>query len=185
MQVLRTREDQPLILGAIKSNLGHLEAAAGFAGLIKSIMNLDSSTFTPNIHLLKLNPHLDVEGFPVIFPSDALGMGASELVGGVSSFGFGGTNSHAIYRRAAAAATRPPPDEAPRLTQARNFKWRRILQPLFCAPMGTHDCGTLSHRHISPLSMRVFRDHRVFGTVVLPGASHLGLFSSSRLETAN
>lgn len=83
----------PFLQTSAKSNLGHLEAGAGSAGLIKCILMLSSSAGKPNIHLLCLNPHLDVQGFPVYFETEVTDFGKNSGVTGVSSFGFGGTNA--------------------------------------------------------------------------------------------
>ncbi|CDJ59377.1 type I fatty acid synthase, putative, partial [Eimeria maxima] len=100
-------DSPPLIVGALKSLMGHAEGAAGIAGLIKLILVLQHRLATPNLHLTVLNPHIDVSGSDkyrgLMFPSkciplDALfGIRDSEpLLGAVSSFGFGGSNAHAI-----------------------------------------------------------------------------------------
>lgn len=85
----------PLLATSSKSNLGHLEAGAGMAGLIKCICMLQFCSGSPNIHLVKLNAHLDVEGFPCYFESEAVDFGINSGLSGVSSFGFGGTNARA------------------------------------------------------------------------------------------
>ena len=64
-------------------------------GLIKCICMLNYSAGAPNIHLLVLNPHLDVAGYPVYFESELIDYGANSGLTGVSSFGFGGTNARA------------------------------------------------------------------------------------------
>ena len=51
------------------TGLGHLEGAAGIAGLIKAVMALEQRQVPPNLHFEKLNPHIDVDGFPCIFPT--------------------------------------------------------------------------------------------------------------------
>lgn len=78
-----------------KTNLGHLEAGAGIAGFIKCICMLESSSCMPNLHLGKMNPHLDVDGYPVYFTTEPTDYGTNSGVNGVSSFGFGGTNARA------------------------------------------------------------------------------------------
>uniref|UniRef100_A0A0G4G213 Ketosynthase family 3 (KS3) domain-containing protein n=1 Tax=Chromera velia CCMP2878 TaxID=1169474 RepID=A0A0G4G213_9ALVE len=96
----------PLVVGALKTNFGHLEGAAGIAGFIKLVLVLVQRRAPPNLHLKQLNPHLDIEGFPVVFPTESValeGMGGGtsslrhrKLIGGVSSFGFGGANAHVV-----------------------------------------------------------------------------------------
>eukprot|EP00439_Symbiodinium_sp_Y106_P069397 s1303_g11.t3 len=93
--VMRADRARPILKTSSKTNLGHLEAGAGMAGLIKCICMLNYSSGAPNIHLLTLNPHLDVAGYPVYFESELLDYGYNSGLTGVSSFGFGGTNARA------------------------------------------------------------------------------------------
>eukprot|EP00933_Yihiella_yeosuensis_P030519 TRINITY_DN24160_c0_g1_i2.p1 TRINITY_DN24160_c0_g1~~TRINITY_DN24160_c0_g1_i2.p1 ORF type:complete len:418 (-),score=51.13 TRINITY_DN24160_c0_g1_i2:61-1164(-) len=93
--VLRGDRKAPILKTSAKSNIGHLEAGAGVAGLIKCIGMLNYSTGCPNVHLLCLNPHLDVAGFPVYFETECVDYGSNSGLTGVSSFGFGGTNARA------------------------------------------------------------------------------------------
>ena len=97
----------PLVLGAVKPNVGHLEGAAGMAGLIKTIMCVIHKSCPPNIHCNSLNPEIDTKtcSRKVIFPNKVLPLISSEssmdtesLIAGVSSFGSGGTNSHVIVQ---------------------------------------------------------------------------------------
>jgi acyl transferase domain-containing protein/acyl carrier protein len=90
-----------LVLGAVKSNIGHLEAAAGIAGLIKLVLSLGHRTCPRNLHFKTLNPEIDLDGLQALFPSESsvrldIGDGSGRMVGGVSSFGFGGTNAHVL-----------------------------------------------------------------------------------------
>jgi len=85
----------PVTCTSSKSNIGHLEAAAGVAGFIKSALMLLSSCAAPNCHLHALNPHLGSEGFPGLFETEPADTGLNSGLCGVSSFGFGGTNARA------------------------------------------------------------------------------------------
>lgn len=89
------RGSKPMLKTSAKTNLGHLEAGAGIAGFIKCICMLESSSCMPNLHLGKMNPHLDVDGYPVYFTTEPTDYGTNSGVNGVSSFGFGGTNARA------------------------------------------------------------------------------------------
>ena len=91
----------PLVLGAVKSNIGHLEAGAGIAGLIKAVLVLQHRTAPPNLHLRQLNRHIELNGAPVVIPTEPtalVGRRAGLLNAGVSSFGSGGTSAHAILQ---------------------------------------------------------------------------------------
>ena len=95
----------PIMQTSAKSHIGHLEANAGQAGIIKCILMCNSCAGTPNCHLYILNPHLDVNGYPTIFNTELTEYGNQSGYSGVSSFGFGGANARAdVY----AVATRGP-----------------------------------------------------------------------------
>ena len=86
----------PLVVGALKSNIGHTEAAAGLAGLIKAVLCLHYGRAPPNIHCERLNPLLAeaLAECPLVFPRESTALDGRYA--GVSSFGFGGTNAHAV-----------------------------------------------------------------------------------------
>ncbi|KAL7066796.1 hypothetical protein ACR3K2_27670, partial [Cryptosporidium serpentis] len=90
---------KPLIVGAVKTNVGHLEGAAGMAGLFKAMLAIKHQIVPPNIHFKSLNPHIDLKGFPVVIPVIHTPINSYDnckRLAGISSFGFGGTNSHVI-----------------------------------------------------------------------------------------
>jgi len=91
--VMKGSRTFPLLLCSTKSNFGHLEAGAGAAGLTKCMIMIIYATGPPNCHMRALNPHLDISGYPVLFDTEIGDAGFSELDVGVSSFGYGGTNS--------------------------------------------------------------------------------------------
>jgi NAD(P)-dependent dehydrogenase (short-subunit alcohol dehydrogenase family)/acyl carrier protein/SAM-dependent methyltransferase len=104
----------PLVLGAVKTNIGHLEAASGIAGLIKAVLSLDNGIIPANLHLESLNPHLADHAQDIVAPTEARPWPRAERprVAGVSAFGFGGTNAHVVVAEApapAAAAAAPGP----------------------------------------------------------------------------
>ncbi|GFE70236.1 hypothetical protein CFPU101_28460 [Chroococcus sp. FPU101] len=90
--------EKPLWLGSVKTNIGHLESAAGIAGLIKIILSLQHEEIPPHLHLQKLNPHIDLQNTPIRIPTQVQSWAKSDQprLAGVSSFGFGGTNAHII-----------------------------------------------------------------------------------------
>lgn len=107
--------DKPLLLGAVKSNLGHLEAAAGVAGFIKTVLAVQRGTIPANLHYRNPNPHIPFEQLRLRVVDSATAWPTTEgpRRAGVSSFGFGGTNAHVVIeqapsvRRAAAADDDP------------------------------------------------------------------------------
>ncbi|WYZ43342.1 hypothetical protein EsH8_VI_001041 [Colletotrichum jinshuiense] len=96
-------DDQKLVVGSIKTVIGHTEGAAGLAGLLKVVHSMLNKSIPPNLHLETLNPsvrpfygHLRIPVEIVPWPKAQAGQ---PLRGSVNSFGFGGTNSHAIIER--------------------------------------------------------------------------------------
>jgi acyl transferase domain-containing protein len=96
---------KPLLIGSVKTNIGHLEAAAGVAGLIKAALVLQRGEVPANLHLNTLNPLIDWSSMPIAAPQRPTPwLSAGERrVAGVSSFGFSGTNAHIVLAEA------PPP----------------------------------------------------------------------------
>ncbi len=89
---------QALILGAVKSNIGHLEAAAGITGLIKAVLALHHQEIPANLHAKPLNPLINWSDLPFKVPTQAVPWAATTQprIAGVSAFGFNGTNAHVI-----------------------------------------------------------------------------------------
>ena len=93
------------VLGSLKANLGHLDAAAGVAGLMKTVLALKHRTLPPTPHFQKPNPRIDFDAGPFHVLSEARpwGDGSTRRRAGVSSFGIGGTNAHVVLEEAPAA----------------------------------------------------------------------------------
>ncbi|WP_437669739.1 SDR family NAD(P)-dependent oxidoreductase [Sorangium sp. So ce131] len=101
--------ERPLILGGVKANLGHLEAAAGLAGLVKVVLSLQHEQLPAQPPLGALNPHIAWSELPVSVARErrAWPRGGRARVAGVSAFGLSGTNAHVILEEAPAAEPRP------------------------------------------------------------------------------
>ena len=97
-------EQSPLLIGAIKSNLGHLEAAAGIAGFIKTVLAVQCASIPRNLHFETPNPHIafDQMRLKVVAEQQEWPSGGHLRRAGVSSFGFGGTNAHVVLEQAPA-----------------------------------------------------------------------------------
>jgi myxalamid-type polyketide synthase MxaC len=93
---------RPLVVGSVKTNIGHLESAAGIAGLIKVVLSLQHGRIPPHLHFQTLNPDIDWKGVPVEIPVDGKDWkrGERPRLAGVSSFGFSGTNAHVVIEEA-------------------------------------------------------------------------------------
>uniref|UniRef100_UPI0028D42155 type I polyketide synthase n=1 Tax=Streptomyces kroppenstedtii TaxID=3051181 RepID=UPI0028D42155 len=107
--------DQRCLVGSVKTNIGHAEAAAGIAGLIKAVLCLENKTVPPNLHLNNPNPAVDWDNLPLTIPTQAtpLPERGRPAIAGVSSFGFSGTNAHLVLEAAPEPATRTADAPAP------------------------------------------------------------------------
>ncbi|MEL6900560.1 MAG: beta-ketoacyl synthase N-terminal-like domain-containing protein [Cyanobacteria bacterium J06606_4] len=96
----------PLYIGSVKTNIGHLESAAGIAGFIKVILSLHHRTIVPTLHCKQINPLIDIANTPIeIAQSKQLWQKQSTpRYHGISSFGFGGTNAHLVVSEAPAVS---------------------------------------------------------------------------------
>jgi myxalamid-type polyketide synthase MxaE and MxaD len=96
---------RPCAVGSVKTNLGHLEAAAGVAGLIKVALSLQHREIPPSLHFKTPNPHISFDDLSLRVPTALTPWpaAAGPALAGVSSFGFGGTNAHVVLQEA-------PPD---------------------------------------------------------------------------
>ena len=94
--------DNPLIIGSVKTNTGHLESASGIAGLIKTVLTLRAGWIPPHLHFRDLNPHIEWGGVPVEIPVTGREWkpARGKRIAGVSAFGFSGTNAHVIVEEA-------------------------------------------------------------------------------------
>ncbi len=97
--------DTPLYIGSIKSNIGHLEPASGIAGITKVLLSLKHREIPANLHFNTPNPKIDFEGWRLSVVDQPVPLPEREqpLVFGVNSFGFGGTNGHAVIQEYRAA----------------------------------------------------------------------------------
>ncbi|VXD21207.1 polyketide synthase type 1 [Planktothrix serta PCC 8927] len=94
--------NQPLVVGSVKTNFGHLEAAAGISGLIKIILSLQHQQIPPHLHLKTPNPHIPWHQLPLVIPTKGIPWlrGNQARIAGISAFGISGTNVHIILEEA-------------------------------------------------------------------------------------
>ncbi len=95
-------EDAPLVIGSIKSNLGHLEAAAGIAGFLKAVLAVHHGRIPRTLHFETPNPHIPFDQLRLKVASEQHDWPSMRTPrrAGVSSFGFGGTNAHLVLEQA-------------------------------------------------------------------------------------
>jgi len=115
-------------LGSVKSNIGHLDAAAGVAGLIKTVLALKNKQIPPTLHFHEPNPNIDFESSPFYVNSTLSEWKSDGLPrrAGVSSFGIGGTNAHVILQEA--PVTEPSGPSRPHQLLVLSAKTRSALE---------------------------------------------------------
>ncbi|MFL6335772.1 MAG: type I polyketide synthase, partial [Pyrinomonadaceae bacterium] len=120
-------------IGSVKSNIGHLEAAAGVAGLIKVALSLKHREIPPSIHFQEPNPHIPFAALPLrvqqaLTPWPET---SAPAIAGVSAFGFGGTNVHVVLQE----PPRESPKGAPNVEEEEDYP--------YLLPLSGHDARTL------------------------------------------
>jgi acyl transferase domain-containing protein/NAD(P)-dependent dehydrogenase (short-subunit alcohol dehydrogenase family) len=131
---LGTGRSEPLLIGSVKTNIGHLESAAGIAGVIKVVLSLLHERIPPHLHFKQPSPHIAWAEYPVRVHAEGRAWlrGAKRRLAGVSSFGFSGTNAHVVIEEA-------PAPERVAATAAR---------PLHCLPLSARSESAL--RELAP-----------------------------------
>jgi acyl transferase domain-containing protein len=145
----------PCYLGAVKTNVGHLEGAAGAAGVIKMVLCLRHGRIPPNLHFRDSNPHLALERTRFRLPLEVQPWTATDgpRRGAVSSFGLGGTNGHVILEEAPQGTAGARDVERPRRTFHRERYW---LAPREAAPReATADLLDRRESQTQPLRQRL------------------------------
>ncbi len=134
-RVLGTAADRALPIGSVKSNIGHLEPAAGLAGLVKAVLSLEHGVVPPSLNADDLNPDIDFAGLgldvvrtPLDLPTDA------DVRIGVNSFGWGGTNAHVVL------------GAAPTTTNGRSPTARELPGGPYFLPLSAHNEAALRSR---------------------------------------
>lgn len=108
----QNHETYQIAIGSGKPNVGHLGAAAGAVGLLRTVLTLYHQTIPPQLHVESSNPHMNLPATPFVIPSEPLPLkvqkGTTMPRAAVSSFGFGGTNYHAVLEAYSAEAEPEP-----------------------------------------------------------------------------
>ncbi len=100
----KTVSEQQCVLGSVKGNLGHLEVAAGMAGLIKTALCIHHQTLVPSLGCTTTNPELRLESTPFRVGTSTQAWPSSRPVAGITALGMGGTNAHAVLKPCSARA---------------------------------------------------------------------------------
>ena len=138
--------NRPLLIGSVKTNIGHLESAAGVAGLIKVVLSLQHEVLPQNLHFENPSPHIPWDSLPVRVVDKAIPWqpNGRPRRAGISSFGFSGTNAHVLIeeaphairpiatadsRRAGCTANRSACCRCRRGHRRRWWRWRSVMRP--------------------------------------------------------
>lgn len=143
-------DGQDCVLGAVKTNIGHLEGAAGIAGLIKTVLVLRHETIPGNLYFRSLNPHISLEGTRLVIADRQRlwRVGGMKRYAGVSSFGWSGTNAHVVL------------EQAPSLTEVEQFS-PEIGEPYYLLPLSARSYESLEalahayKKHVSDSTARL------------------------------
>jgi amino acid adenylation domain-containing protein len=153
----------PLAIGSVKTNFGHLEAAAGIAGLLKLLLSLEHGEIPPHLHFEQPTPHVDWDELPLVVPTQRTPWPRRERprIAGVSSFGFSGTNAHILV------------EEAPVRAAANRSRRER---PTHLLPLSAKSAEALH-----ALAMR-YRDHLARGGDAIADLCHTAGAGRSHFE---
>ncbi|WP_328722934.1 SDR family NAD(P)-dependent oxidoreductase [Streptomyces sp. NBC_00247] len=120
----------PLLVGSVKTNIGHLEAAAGIAGLLKTVLSLQNRQVPASLHFTTPNPDIPLADLNLRVNTQAVRWPDGPAVAGVSSFGLGGTNCHVVLVEAppAPVPSSPPLSRLPVVPWVLSAKTRHSLR---------------------------------------------------------
>jgi acyl transferase domain-containing protein/SAM-dependent methyltransferase len=158
--------ETPLAIGSIKTNIGHLEAAAGIAGLLKVVMVLQKGQIPPSLHLTEKSPYIDWDNLPIVVPTSLTPWIPvnGKRIAGLSSFGFSGTNAHLIVEEPPEIIQLPTVSERPIHLLAFSGKSGKALHELgqgFSNSLETANAQSLADTCFSANAGRAHFSHRV------------------------
>ncbi len=165
--------DRPLLIGSVKTNFGHLESAAGIAGVIKVILALNNEEIPRHLHFTEPSPHIDWQLAPIGVTAESRPWrrGERPRIAGVSSFGFSGTNAHVIIEE-------PPPKAT--ASGDSPLRLRR------CLPLSARSAGALRELGMRYAELAARPDFSFDATATQAGVarSHLPLRAAVVAEEA-
>lgn len=176
---------RPLYVSSAKTNLGHLESAAGIAGLIKIVLAMNHGQIPPHLHFKTPNPKIDWQALDVTIPTELFAWTPGtdgKRRAGVSAFGFAGTNAFVVLESASTENRLPAHQVVPFQRRPLWIDDRRPLAPV-AEPVRTVLPGKRLHlpfstelrfeSHFAAGSPRFVDDHKIYGDLIVAGAAHL------------
>jgi acyl transferase domain-containing protein len=184
------QRNEPCTLGALKANIGHLEGAAGIAGLIKTVLVLQHRWLPPVVNLEKLNPHIALDETSLNIPRQGHAWTAGgRRLAGVSSFGWSGTNVHVVLEEAPVATeVAPPARDWPVLISAQSPEALETLAIAYADRLERAEARELAGISYTSTMRRTHLAHRiaVTGSIQKAMASQLRRRAApSKIETAS
>ncbi len=132
LKVMGQQRETPLLVGSVKTNIGHLEAAAGIAGLIKTVLALQHQEIPPHLHFNTPNPYIPWDQIPLQVTSELTQWptGQKPRIAGISSFGLSGINAHLLLEEAPVRQIKPLKVDRPLHILTLSAKSEAALQAL-------------------------------------------------------
>jgi 3-oxoacyl-(acyl-carrier-protein) synthase len=174
---LRDEHAAPLALGGVKANIGHAEPAAGMTGLLKLASGLENATAAPNAQMRVLNPMVSgaFRGLRCALAAQPANMGgATQVQGGVSSFGYSGTIAHAVLCREAHAQRTQAPVQCRSGSKRHAFMWCDTAHAFVQRRMPVELDGAITFRSPAMGALHdLVADHIVLGRIIFPAVGYL------------
>ncbi len=132
--------DRPVHVTSVKANIGHTETVSGAAGLIKAVLLMQHQVIPPQLYLESVNPHISLEGSRIVLPTQHTPWpeGGGRRLAGISSFGFGGTNTHLLIEAPTVAPARDARAEGDAATSVRSRNGEASPEGYPAAPRCQH-----------------------------------------------
>ncbi|WP_425395471.1 SDR family NAD(P)-dependent oxidoreductase [Aeoliella sp.] len=123
--------DRPVHVTSVKANIGHTETVSGAAGLIKTVLLMQHERIAPQLYLESINPHISLDGSRIVVPTEHTPWPETmgRRLAGISSFGFGGTNTHIVIEAPSAFETTNEADAAKPVERIDNGTATSPLEP--------------------------------------------------------
>ncbi|MBR8838431.1 MAG: SDR family NAD(P)-dependent oxidoreductase [Stigonema ocellatum SAG 48.90 = DSM 106950] len=167
---------QPLLIGSVKTQIGHLESAAGVASLMKVVLSLQHSEIPAHLHLKQPSPHIPWDKLPIVVPTEPTQWpnADGQRLASVSSFGISGTNVHVIVEEAPEIKSVQPEAERPLHLLSLSAKTEPALLSLangYETFLASHQPASLADICFTANTGRSHFDHRLY--VVAESTAHL------------
>ena len=184
------KRSAPLPIGSVKTNIGHLESAAGIASLIKTVISMQHGLLPGHLNASELTPHVDWSQNGLLVPALTESWPSDQPVrrAGVSSFGMSGTNAHLIVERPKDGPLRVPWSEAEIRSGNSNDPFNR--RRCWMDDVDTHPssqtlelhrlnlAGDAVHVFEGSLCFNDWDDHQIEGQTIFPATGHLWFFAN-------